>query len=126
MFDDSSQWKNEFDFLKGTEKAPEHWEPERGLRTTMFHKGFWRKRPEGVTEQRDNANFAKVCMCMFMCVCVYIYIYMYVYVCVYMYVYTYIWTYIYTYTYVCVCVYIYIYIASMHPYTHRHAHIHTG
>jgi len=44
MYDDKSEWVNEYEFLHSIEKPTTDWAPESGTHTTIFHKGFARGR----------------------------------------------------------------------------------
>eukprot|EP00960_Hanusia_phi_P058482 763901-Hanusia_phi.AAC.1 len=38
MFEDKSEYKNDYEYLYGLEPAPSYWQPEAGTKYTLFHK----------------------------------------------------------------------------------------
>ncbi|EKX53818.1 hypothetical protein GUITHDRAFT_100787 [Guillardia theta CCMP2712] len=52
MFEDKSEYKNEYEYLYGLEAAPSYWQPEAGTKYTLFHKGFYRREVRGQDKER--------------------------------------------------------------------------
>jgi len=52
MFEDKSEYKNDYEYLYGLEPAPSYWQPEAGTKYTLFHKGFYRREVKGQDTER--------------------------------------------------------------------------
>lgn len=59
MFDDKSEFTNTYEFLHSVELAPVDWKPDVGTHTTIFHKGFNRKRQDPIPESTIQAGITR-------------------------------------------------------------------